>query len=61
MKYINPCPKCGSDMISVRTSKMCGISVECKIKCHNCKYAVVKVTERGAIKTWNKGCKADDR
>ena len=61
MKDIKTCPHCGSNMISVRVSKICGISVECKIKCHSCKYTVVKVTERGAVKTWNKGCKENDR
>lgn len=61
MKDIKTCPCCGSNMISTRISKICGITVECKIKCHSCKHTVVKATERGAVKTWNKECKDDDR
>ena len=57
MTDIKICPHCGSNMISVRTSKICGITVECKIKCHSCKFTVVKATERGACKLWKKESK----
>jgi transposase-like protein len=61
MTDINTCPCCDSDMISVRTMKICGITIECKIKCHSCKHTVVKATERGAYKTWEKERKDNDR
>jgi transposase-like protein len=51
MKGIKPCPECGSDLISVNSSRSMRIS---EIRCDDCGFGGSKgVNEERIIKWWN--------
>ena len=54
-----PCPNCGSNETTIKEDFLWRIQTECKLRCLDCGFTLIKRTTKKAVKKWNRSVEND--